>query len=145
MKIIKFDEEYYLLEQAAASAGDYLYNNDAIIKIVRTTEVKKGWLVMATTDINIDDLPQMDVAQIEKPPTTYQPTDMIAYSNWVLNWCSNNKYRKVVGGVNPFGTGESYTDEELFQKYLDSLITTKTEWLDVEVEMVGEIVNIIKL
>ncbi len=142
MKLIKFDDEYFLLEEAAVTAGDYLYNNDAIINIVRTTETRRGWQVLATTDPYID-LPKIDRAQIEKPaPTTFQQSDLIAYSNWVLTWCSTNKYRKTTDGVKPFANGEEYTDEQLFQMYLDSLKEEKTEWNDIEVEIDGEHVRI---
>lgn len=136
MKIVKFDEEYYLLEEAAISSGEYLFNNGAVIKIIRATEVRKGLLVVATTDSLIDELPRLDVSIIDRPvPEVFQPTDMIAYSNWVLNWCSNNKYRKILGGVKPFGTGEEYNDDQLFNMYIESLKQTKIEWDNVEVEI----------
>ena len=70
MKLVKFDDEYYLLEESIISSGDYLYNNNAIIKIIRAVDIRKGLLVIATTDSLIDELPTLDASVMDSEELT---------------------------------------------------------------------------
>ena len=47
--------------------------------------------------------------------------DLIEYSNWVFNWCVENKYRKTSDGAKPYGLGNHITDDELYNDYLKDI------------------------
>ena len=52
--------------------------------------------------------------------------DLIEYSNWVINWCVENKYRKTIDGAKPYGSGEPKTDDELFSMWESKRIVKVT-------------------
>jgi hypothetical protein len=49
----------------------------------------------------------------------YTQEDMIKYSNWLFEWCEYNKYRKLIDGVKPYGSGEFISDKDMFNKFLN--------------------------
>ena len=55
----------------------------------------------------------------------YTEEDMVKYSNWITNWCYDNKYRKLIDGVKPYGIGEFISDKDMFQKFIKSLHKNK--------------------
>ena len=147
MKIVKIEDHYYLLEEVMISKGDFMWNGLVMYKVVMNLSVPyKGWRVVGTTNIELMDIPSMTKEQIEKPvPTCFSQGDMMEYTNWVLEWCSANKYRKSAGGVLPFGSGEPMTDSQLFEKYIEYIRPKdKKEWLNVEANIYGNIVEIVK-
>jgi hypothetical protein len=147
MKIVKIEQDYYLLEEVMISKGDFMWNGMVIYKVVMNSSAPyKGWRVVGTTNQEIIEVPKINREQIEKPiPTCFSQKDMIEYTNWVLEWCSGNKYRKSAGGVIPFGEGQPMTDDQLFEKYIEYLRPKdKKEWLNVEANIYGNIVEIIK-
>jgi hypothetical protein len=147
MKIVKIEDHYYLLEEVMISKGDFMWNGLVMYKVVMNLSTPyKGWRVVGTTNEELTDIPKMNKEQIEKPvPTSFSQEDMMQYTNWVLEWCSANKYRKSAGGVLPFGLGEPMTDSQLFEKYIEYIRPKdKKEWLDVEANIYGNIVEILK-
>lgn len=146
MKILKIEHHYYLMEESNITEGNYMWNGVIMYRIIKNTSMpQRGWKIIGTTDY-LEDLPKMDVQMLEKPtPTQFNSADVIHYSNWVLSWCSTNKYRKTGDGVQPFGIGDSITDEKLFEMYLTSISPNKTEWNDVEATVHGDVVIITKL
>ena len=147
LKIVKIEDHYYLLEEVMISKGDFMWNGLVMYKVVMNLSTPyKGWRVVGTTSEELTDIPKMTKEQIEKPvPTCFSQEDMMQYTNWVLEWCSANKYRKSAGGVLPFGLGEPMTDSQLFEKYIEYIRPKdKKEWLDVEANIYGNIVEILK-
>lgn len=147
MKILKIEHHYYLMEEATITESDYMWNGVIMYKVIKNTSMpQRGWKVLGTSDLYLEDLPIIQIDQIEKPmPTVFTSDDMIKYSNWMLTWCSTNKYRKTTEGVQPFGTGDSITDGNLFKIYLESLVPNVTEWNNVEAIIDGKEVLITKL
>ena len=45
----------------------------------------------------------------------FEKNDLINYSNWVNDWCTQNKYKKTTDGAKPYGLGETLTDNQLFE------------------------------
>jgi hypothetical protein len=146
MKITKIEDHYFLMTETVIQEGDYTWNGQVMYKMIKNLSIPlKGWKVVASTDY-YEELARMNVNDIEKPvQTQFTPSDMVRYSNWVLEWCSTNKYRKTLTGVSPFGLGDTFTDEQLFNMYMDSLKVVQTEWNDVEAELIDNQVVIIKL
>lgn len=147
MKILKIEEHFYLLEEGTISKGDYMWNGMSMYIVVMNSPAVplRGWKVIGTSNREID-LPRINPSDIDKPiPTQFTAGDMMEYTNWVLEWCSANKYRKSSGGVLPFGEGEPMTDNQLFDKYIEYIRPKdKKEWLDVEANIYGSTVEIIK-
>jgi hypothetical protein len=48
----------------------------------------------------------------------YTEKGLIEYSNWLFKWCEYNKYRKLIDGVKPYGSGEFISDKDMFDKFL---------------------------
>jgi hypothetical protein len=143
MKIVKIENHYFIMEKATICEGDYTWDGEMLYKLIKDTRVsKEGWKVLGTTDEYYSELAIMKIEDLEKP-LVFEPKDMMKYSNWVLEWCSMNKYRKTLGGVKPFGQGAEYTDEELFNLFLESFNKIETE--NVEAFINDGIVNIIKM
>ena len=42
----------------------------------------------------------------------------IEYSTWLFEWCEYNKYRKLMYGVKPYGSGDFISDKDMFQEFL---------------------------
>ena len=136
MKLVKINEDYYLVERKQLEEGNVTWDslsNTVQTLIVKTTNQMEGWIVLASTKY-ISGVQFLDRNIIEKPiPTTFTSKDMMGYSNWVLEWCSANKYRKSSGGVLPFGNGEPMTDDQLFSRYLDSFKLKGNVWDNVQI------------
>ena len=60
----------------------------------------------------------------------FSKVDLIEYSNWVTNWCIQNKYRKTSDGAKPYGLGDDITDEELYNKWFETKPKNEVEPLD---------------
>jgi|DEB19_MinimDraft_3_1074340.scaffolds.fasta_scaffold101120_2 hypothetical protein len=48
----------------------------------------------------------------------YSQQIAIEYSTWLFEWCEYNKYRKLIYGVKPYGSGDFISDKDMFQKFL---------------------------
>jgi hypothetical protein len=55
--------------------------------------------------------------EVVKEKYKYTEKDMIEYSNWVFEWCSMYKYRKLIDGAKPYGIGEFVSDNKLFNEF----------------------------
>lgn len=147
MKIVKIANHYFLLEQQTINEGNYYWDGESVHKMVmNVSSSKNGWVILGTTDPTFSSLPHIEMEQIEKPaPTEFTSKDMIKYSNWILQWCSDNRYRKTLAGVQSSTGDNIYTDEEIFNTYLAFINPIKDEWNHVEATINGNLVLITKL
>jgi hypothetical protein len=76
-----------------------------------------------------------------KANNSYSDLDVIEYSHWLFEWCEYNKYKKVIGGIKPYGSGTSISDEDMFNKFLEHKNSVKAneisdaidQWHELEV------------
>lgn len=47
--------------------------------------------------------------------------DVINYSNWLSQWLSYNKYKKVIDGAKPYGIGELISNKDLIKMFVAGL------------------------
>ena len=66
--------------------------------------------------------------------TLMSKIELIEYSNWVTNWCIQNKYRKTSDGAKPYGLGNDITDDELYNKWVESKPKIELRMKDSEIE-----------